>query len=179
MRYSDCHPDRKHFAKSKCATCYNKFWYESKTPEERLAFTAKRNATEAAKLRKSRWRGRNPGYSSLKHRLTRYGITLQDYEDLLTRQYGSCKICLRSFEQLKRVCVDHNHETGKVRALLCGQCNSALGLVREKEFILARLLAYLRWSATLPRLEGWAETDFVDLRPASSDRSSKRELPSP
>jgi hypothetical protein len=74
---------------------------------------------------------------------TRYGITPEDYDRMLVEQGGVCAICLRPPGK-RRLHVDHDHETGKVRALLCSRCNHAVGLVREDETILSRMIEYLR-----------------------------------
>ena len=66
----------------------------------------------------------------LKHR---YGITVADYEEMYAGQNGCCAMCNRTFE---RLCVDHNHETGKVRALLCVGCNRLLGIVESRPELL-------------------------------------------
>ena len=58
----------------------------------------------------------------------RYGITLEDYEAMFARQGGCCVICGESGHKLV---VDHNHETGKVRALLCHHCNTMIGSARR------------------------------------------------
>ncbi len=70
----------------------------------------------------------------------RYGITLDDYQALLTSQNGTCAICGTAETQLK---VDHNHQTGKVRGLLCHLCNAMIGCAREDIDILASAAAYL------------------------------------
>lgn len=67
---------------------------------------------------------------TLRHK---YGITLEYYEQLLRLQKGVCKICSlpesagSSAEGIKILCVDHDHETGQVRGLLCQRCNIGLG----------------------------------------------------
>lgn len=58
------------------------------------------------------------------HLKTRYGITPEDFERMLANQNGSCALCPASPERLR---VDHCHATGKVRGLLCHQCNIRLG----------------------------------------------------
>jgi len=55
----------------------------------------------------------------------RYGITLDDYNEMLKKQSNKCKICKISPDNLKRkLCIDHCHETGKIRGLLCDKCNN-------------------------------------------------------
>lgn len=110
------------------------------------------------------------------HRFRKYGISQTDYNRMLLQQFNRCKICLTDFNE-KRPHIDHDHKSGKVRALLCGPCNTALGMVKEKPFNLARMAAYLKWSGTLPPdADLWEQTDFVDLRvlksPPSTDEQS-------
>jgi len=52
----------------------------------------------------------------------KYGLTLTDYDGMLTRQDGLCAICRKPPKKI-RLAVDHDHKTGKVRGLLCGFCN--------------------------------------------------------
>lgn len=74
-----------------------------------------------------------------------YGISFHDYNALLEKQGGKCAICSRSFGNGRcgYLFVDHNHETGKVRGLLCGRCNSAIGMLAESNEQLHRAIAYL------------------------------------
>lgn len=53
----------------------------------------------------------------------KYGITIERYDQMFLQQHGLCKICKK---QKRRLVVDHDHETGKVRGLLCDPCNLAL-----------------------------------------------------
>ncbi len=57
-----------------------------------------------------------------------YGITYDQYEEMSKKQNHSCAICKRTRKKLgKKLAVDHNHITGKIRALLCITCNLAIG----------------------------------------------------
>lgn len=57
----------------------------------------------------------------------KYGITLKDYNRMLVNQYGQCAICKKDSSNFKNALhVDHNHKTGRVRALLCYYCNRRL-----------------------------------------------------
>src|SRR6266853_1569057 len=59
----------------------------------------------------------------------RYGLTVQQYENLLIKQQGRCAICLKECSNHgKKLNVDHNHRTNKIRGLLCHRCNVMLGL---------------------------------------------------
>jgi hypothetical protein len=69
-----------------------------------------------------------------------YGITIDDYEHMYRTQDGKCAICFERFEKLD---VDHNHQTTKVRALLCKSCNLALGLMKDNTLRLRSAATYL------------------------------------
>ncbi len=73
---------------------------------------------------------------------TRYGLTPDDVDRMLTDQGGVCAICQG---EMKRQCVDHDHATGKVRGLLCHRCNIGLPYVERADYRSAAL-AYLERS---------------------------------
>ena len=74
----------------------------------------------------------------------RYGITVDDYDNILKSQAHCCKICGIHISQLdRRLCVDHNHDTGKVRGLLCDSCNTSLGKFEDNAELLKRAVWYL------------------------------------
>lgn len=73
-----------------------------------------------------------------------YGITSEDYERMLEEQEFCCAGCnTHQLELKQRLHVDHDHETGVVRGLLCGNCNRALGLVKDNIKTLQSLINYL------------------------------------
>ncbi len=75
----------------------------------------------------------------------KYGLSLEEYESLLREQRGGCAICGAIPAELGRsLAVDHCHETGKVRGLLCDKCNTALGLFSHCIESLNFALEYLR-----------------------------------
>ena len=74
------------------------------------------------------------------HLRERYGLTKEQYEQMYENQQGLCGICSLPFDVLA---VDHCHETGKIRGLLCKPCNSALGLLGDKQETIKRAIAYL------------------------------------
>lgn len=71
-----------------------------------------------------------------------YRITEPEFQALMDQQQGLCRICQADFgSEAKRACVDHDHYTGKIRGLLCTQCNTRLGWV-ERNW--PRMLEYLK-----------------------------------
>ena len=73
----------------------------------------------------------------------KYGINLDQFEAMKSLQNNKCSICEVEFTDPKYTCVDHNHTTGKVRAILCGHCNTMLGLAKESTDILKSAILYL------------------------------------
>ena len=71
-----------------------------------------------------------------------HGLSLDDYKAILERQHGCCAVCLKP--STRRLVVDHDHDTGQVRGLLCDPCNTAIGVLGDNEAGLLRALAYLR-----------------------------------
>ena len=68
--------------------------------------------------------------SRFRTKLKGYGLTEMEYYELLAEQEELCAIC-RNPDVKGELHIDHNHETGKVRGLLCGHCNKALGLLLD------------------------------------------------
>ena len=75
----------------------------------------------------------------------RFNITLEQYNEMFTKQNGRCKICSKHQSEIARsLSVDHDHITGKVRGLLCSNCNCVLGLVKDSVDILEKSKLYLQ-----------------------------------
>jgi hypothetical protein len=96
-------------------------------------------------VRWSKW------YNSKEHEYKRkrrlkinYGITHEEYESMFEARDGLCDICKRpeSFRGTL-LSVDHDHETGKIRGLLCNNCNRALGLIGDSLEQAQRMVSYL------------------------------------
>jgi len=73
----------------------------------------------------------------------RYGISPEEYEQMFKAQRGKCCLCGYSHPH-RPLHVDHNHTTGKTRALLCNWCNTAIGYAREDVEILKKMIRYLK-----------------------------------
>lgn len=76
--------------------------------------------------------------------LREFGITLEDYNLMYEEQNGNCAICKEHSSTHDRLlAIDHCHTTGKIRKLLCKNCNLALGLIKENKETLNTMISYL------------------------------------
>ncbi len=79
-----------------------------------------------------------------------YGIDLEGYNDLFEKQNGVCAICGKPPDidygktRVGRLCVDHDHHTGKLRGLLCHGCNVSLGFFKDDISILQKAIDYIK-----------------------------------
>ena len=74
----------------------------------------------------------------------KYGITLDDFNKLVEEQGGVCAICETSLDDLEHTAhLDHCHETGKVRGVLCKKCNTGLGMFDDDISRITQAAAYL------------------------------------
>lgn len=75
----------------------------------------------------------------------KYGITKDQYNSMLAEQNGNCKICKTHYTKFKRdLHVDHCHQTGKVRGLLCVCCNTGLGKFKDSIELLQQAITYIQ-----------------------------------
>ena len=90
------------------------------------------------------WFINHPSYMKKNHVLWRYGISREQYNEMFSMQKGKCSICSRHQEDFKRAFfVDHDHITGKVRGLICVNCNTVLGHAKDSIDILKNAIKYL------------------------------------
>ena len=71
-----------------------------------------------------------------------FGISLEDFNQMVEEQENACAICGKISD--KTLHIDHSHATGRVRALLCTQCNSGLGFFFEDTDTLLKAIEYLK-----------------------------------
>lgn len=78
--------------------------------------------------------------------MKKYGLTLSQFDAMRIAQNFECALCKKHELETPRkcLCVDHNHDTGKVRELLCESCNQALGLFYDNPDVLEKASKYLR-----------------------------------
>lgn len=106
----------------------------------------RKNNREKIKEDMKKWKLKNPEKYQLgvlrRSLKTRYGITLEQYNGMIEKQHNLCAICNKNNKK-QRLSVDHDHQTGKVRGLLCNHCNNILGLWNDDIKILQSAINYL------------------------------------
>lgn len=91
-----------------------------------------RRDERAAATREKRW-------------MERYGISVDEYDAIYEAQGGLCYICRRANGKVRKLAVDHDHQTGYVRGLLCKSCNrGVLGHARDEVEFFERAISYLQ-----------------------------------
>lgn len=107
---------------------------------------------ECSKIKqKKSWESRTPKKRLEQHLKFKYNLTMGDLVAALEEQGGGCAICLDTLPDLlvyegrrRGYAIDHNHETGKFRGVLCLPCNSMLGMAKDSEGLLISAANYLK-----------------------------------
>lgn len=73
----------------------------------------------------------------------KYGLTPEEYLAMYQEQGGCCAICSRELDFDADIKVDHHHESGRVRKMLCHDCNTGIGYLKEDPVILHSAIEYL------------------------------------
>lgn len=122
-----------------CRSCYQIWWLANRESPEAGARRRERQRVKAAlsSTPASREAARCAWF---RHK---YGVSLVDKARMFDAQGGVCAVCR---EVMAKVCVDHDHETGAVRGLLCNGCNSGLGMFRDDTATMLRAVEYLNAS---------------------------------
>lgn len=118
---------------------------------DRKTANKKYEASEKGKAAKERYRKSTKGKLAVKKSefKCKYGMTLKQYDIMLETQNGVCAICghsettINRFGGVDRLCVDHNHITGRLRGLLCHNCNLVIGNAKESINTLSMAIKYL------------------------------------
>jgi Recombination endonuclease VII len=109
----------------------------------RLKWWCRACKAEYGKMSRRRYAERYPFRvvrAKIRRRCRKYGFPVSEYIDLFVRQHGCCLIC---GEKTMALVIDHDHETGVVRGLLCVPCNKALGLFRDDPTRIQQAVYYL------------------------------------
>jgi hypothetical protein len=87
--------------------------------------------------------GRKAAWDRKSYLRRKYGITLEQYDEMLAAQGGACAICKKPRPEERTLHVDHDHLTGEIRGLLCFRCNNALGDLDEEYELFVKAADYL------------------------------------
>lgn len=139
--YSEYHKSRNNSRgiQSRCKACQ----------KAELVARKKKNPERYAKLSRD-WKAKNRDKVNKASRWYKikaaYGLTEQEYDDLLAKQGHRCAICETLEPKGKGIWhIDHCHETGKVRAILCHHCNVGLGHFQDSISLLQKAVDYVTY----------------------------------
>ena len=124
-----------------CAACGPRVPLKYRAHQGRWACKASESVRSPEAM--SRRRARSYEATRVKALRDKYGMTPEQYEELIRLQGNVCGICLKACSTGRRLVVDHDHETGRVRGLLCNSCNRAIGLLGDTADDLKRAYQYL------------------------------------
>jgi hypothetical protein len=126
----------------------------TKSARDRTAYQKQWRALNRDRVNEysKRYRANNPGVSAHHNTLFRfrkYGLTPDAYTAMLAGQSGRCAICrcmldLKAGRGVGAACIDHCHKTGRVRGVLCTNCNHGVGKFRDDPALLLAAVEYLR-----------------------------------
>ena len=148
---------RPNVLRGNCQSCQNDYnkKYLKKNPEKVSQFALNRKGRskeyrqETKKERNEylkEWGRRNPEKRRAQKYRHRYGIDVDGYNSMLLARNGKCAICYSSDfgrANAKVFVVDHCHQTGTIRGLLCHKCNMVIGFSNDSKDLLLRAISYL------------------------------------
>ena len=120
----------------KCKRENNRNWYEA-NPERKKEYNRNWYEANPERQRKNvrRWKLQ-----------AKYGLTEEQYHQMLIDQAGLCGSCDRQMDKTYEPHIDHDHKTGMVRELLCHRCNMGLGFLEDELFMKSGPVYLKRWS---------------------------------
>ena len=127
----------------------NKKWRDkNKESENKRVSKWQKDNKEKSSEKVKRWNRNNPDKIREASLQSKYGISSEKYNEMYGQQNGLCYIChqpetLKYRGEPRRLSVDHNHETGSVRALLCDACNRGIGNFKDNIELLDNAKKYL------------------------------------
>ena len=139
-----CHPDREPIGRGLCKTCYHRWWREDK---------GQRSETSSEYEQRMEEFRASMGRSDYDHAITlrRHNLTGVEYWQMYDEQGGVCAICglqetAKRGGKTQRLAVDHDHDTGRIRGLLCYRCNMMLGFGQDDKDRMMSAAIYLERS---------------------------------
>lgn len=135
---------------ARCKACNNSLRGEwQKANREKVAGAARRwRAAHPQKAKEvdARWKRANSEKvktGQQRRSVGKYGLSLLDRAELLRLQHCKCAVCYDELKSGKGAAIDHDHNSGKVRGILCSSCNTAIGLFKEDPRRMRDAIAYL------------------------------------
>lgn len=140
--------------KKTCSTCKIikelTDFHQSKSHSDGKTYSCKECSKLKAKKHRQKYKELYKLKDFAKNLRNSFGITVEEYEKLLSEQGSKCKICLKKEDvkntktkEIQHLSVDHDHKTGKVRGLLCTRCNRGLGYFKDDILLLQEATKYL------------------------------------
>jgi hypothetical protein len=151
MRVSLCHPDRKHYAKGLCEPCYMKPHREN---------WRSHNLDRHRKMCRD-WAAQNRNRIRDNELKREFGITPEQYDNILASQNGHCLFCDKTPSGYKNLIVDHNHSTDEIRGLVCAYHNVTIAHIEAHRENLNHFLSYIDTSlgVSLPATSRYLKKD--------------------
>lgn len=149
MRIRHTIPKLKQCSKCKKTKRHQSFFTDTRNSSG-LSSECKTCRTAVARAWKDKWGTEYKAREAHRRREREFGISLEEYTEMHEAQGGVCAICLKpeimkhQSGKIKTLAIDHSHETGMIRELLCSRCNNALGGFYDNPTILEKAIAYLK-----------------------------------
>ena len=100
------------------------------------------------------------------HLRVKYGVTPEWYDAKTAEWGGVCEICGSSPKKNSYLCVDHNHQTGELRGLICRDCNITLGIIKDNPLRLDLMELYLNRYGEFGSFNVWQRFPLMGLKGA-------------
>jgi len=145
------HDEGKLGLRSNCKECEAKWAKRYYKKHQKKIRKLAKTYTKTHKKERKDYREKNKKKNKDRELQLKYKITLKEYQLLSKNQKNRCSICGNKetaieprTNKIRGLAVDHNHETGKVRGLLCGKCNRGIGFFQENINFLQKTIDYLK-----------------------------------
>ena len=127
-----------------CTRCGSKGDPDTDFPKDRQKTSGySSNCRPCHRTQNNEWKAKNPDKVRDSQLRSYYGIGLADYVRMLDAQNGVCAICQAPPLPNRNLDVDHDHDTGQIRGLLCNRCNKILGQAEDSAELLRLMADYL------------------------------------
>ena len=127
-----------------CSCCHNFFGKESFHPEHRNVDGLCSSCRKCRNQKALKWQQSNPRAKRNTHLKSKFGITVKQFDEMLKQQNHCCAICMTTTPKGRGTFhVDHCHETGKIRGILCHDCNTGIGKLGDSLESIKKAVSYL------------------------------------